>query len=213
MWRFLSRLSDPSRRLGFGLTVAVVAIVLASLAVKSSPATAFGSYSRGNAITYADSWSSNSANFRNPDYPEFCPDCTNFVSQVLWAGGYPSHGSADASCDPNSWWKPYSFLGVWHYPHAWSESECQREFFSAQWQDFSLYGGSPADLQGGDILQMGEFSSTPTHARVLIGAGYDETTGIWYPNLHDQHTTDRHHVRWDYGIDPSWPLWAWQVNW
>lgn len=54
----------------------------AILAAQASPVLA---YSGPNAATYADSWALKD----NPYYPSYSSDFTNFVSQAVYAGGYP----------------------------------------------------------------------------------------------------------------------------
>jgi hypothetical protein len=200
------------RHLAFCLTLVVV-VSSAGLAIGTRPALAFGLYNRGAAIAYADQWTSNT-NYGDPPmrnsayYPDFPNDCTNYVSQVLYAGGYPEYRGGTS----NEWWQPY-WVGWWVYPHSWTVADDMRRFLQQHPQDFELYGGSPYYLPGGDFFQMDlEGVLYPTHARVLLGMGYDMYYG-WYTNLMDQHTNDRKHRYWDYGISPSTQVWPWHVNW
>src|SRR5699024_5993085 len=54
-------------------------------------------YDREKAAAYADKW----WNKRNPNFPIFTVDCTNFVSQCLFAGGAKMWGYPDRL---NGWW-------------------------------------------------------------------------------------------------------------
>ena len=45
-------------------------------------------YNREAAVRYANKWWDS----RNPAFPAFDVDCTNFISQCLLAGGAPMHG-------------------------------------------------------------------------------------------------------------------------
>lgn len=44
-------------------------------------------YSPSAAVSYAHRWVSNTTKLRNPAYPSYSADCTNYVSQCLVAGG------------------------------------------------------------------------------------------------------------------------------
>ena len=74
----------------------------AILAAQASPALA---YSGPNAATYADSW----ARTDNPYYPSCSSDCTNFVSQAVYAGGYPFRNYQQNVTD--AWWYYYQQAG------------------------------------------------------------------------------------------------------
>ena len=199
------------------VTFCLVLVLSTLLTIASSPreAAAFGLYNRAAAVAYADQWTSNTQNLRNPNYPtSWGNDCTNFASQVLYAGGYPVRGNTDDYCNVNEWYRPYQiFPGWWVWTWSWSVADCQRQYFSYHPSEFELYGYSPVYLPGGSILQMSEDGSgLPTHSRVLIGSGYDAIDGQWYANLTDQHTTDRYHRYWNIGIESYWPLWAWHIT-
>ena len=45
-------------------------------------------YNREAAVRYANTWWDS----RNPAFPSFDVDCTNYISQCLLAGGAPMHG-------------------------------------------------------------------------------------------------------------------------
>lgn len=170
-------------------------------------------------MAYADQWTSNTdygdPKKRNPAYPDWGNDCTNFVSQVLYAGGYPVRGNQDDGCYVWDWWRPYQIAGSWWgYTWAWSLAECQRQYFSYHPSEFQLTSYA-VYLSPGDFLQMdqsGDGYLSPTHARVMMGSGTDVVTGIWYQNLINQHTGDRKRRFWEVGIDPTWPLWPWHVT-
>lgn len=54
-------------------------------------------YDREAAVRYANEW----WNGRNPAFPVFDVDCTNFISQCLLAGGAPMHGYPNRE---RGWW-------------------------------------------------------------------------------------------------------------
>ncbi|HET9079867.1 MAG TPA: amidase domain-containing protein [Trebonia sp.] len=74
----------------------------AFLTVQASPALA---YSGPNAAAYADQWAIND----NPYYPSYSSDCTNFVSQAVYAGGYPFRNYQQNITD--AWWYYYQQAG------------------------------------------------------------------------------------------------------
>ncbi|MDF2557914.1 MAG: amidase protein [Bacillales bacterium] len=69
-------------------------------------------YNRHKAVHYAERW----WNSRNPAYPKFKDDCTNYISQCLAAGGFPMTGFGNRN---KGWWYrngKYSFS--WSVAHA-----------------------------------------------------------------------------------------------
>ncbi len=192
------------------MTISLAVLLSTILTITTSHERAVaGIYNRSAAVAYADQWSANDPDsVRNPDYPNFGNDCTNFASQVLYAGGMPTQGSRESACYPEDWWKPYSLFGFWHWPHSWSVAECQRQRMAMYSSQFQLWASSEIyNQQGGDILQIAEdWGPTPTHSRVIIGPGYDIVNGYWYSQLISQHTTDRKRRFWNIALDPSWPM-------
>jgi len=185
-----------------------------SVTVLQRPVAA-GIFNRAAAVAYADQWSRNEPDWiRNTaEYPDLGNDCTNFVSQVLYAGGMPTQGARDGACYPQEWWHPYTVFGFWKWPHTWSVAECQRQRMQGYPSQFQLWASSDIyAMEGGDVLQMAQdWGPTPTHARVIIGPGYDIVTWIYESQLISQHTAERKRRVWNYNIDPSWPLWNWHV--
>ena len=62
-----------------------------SLGTESTTNKVLTSYSRTNVINYAYEWWNN----RNPSYPDFGSNCSNFISQAMKAGGFSFEGSGD----------------------------------------------------------------------------------------------------------------------
>lgn len=60
-------------------------------------------YDRQQAVLYAEKW----WNSYNPAFPHFSVDCTNYISQCLYAGGAPMRGEPVREkgwwCKPNNW--------------------------------------------------------------------------------------------------------------
>ncbi|KIL46809.1 amidase domain-containing protein [Jeotgalibacillus campisalis] len=69
-------------------------------------------YNRGDAVLYAEKW----WNGRNPAYPSFEVDCTNFISQCLRAGGWSMTGYPNRS---KGWWvRTNSWSFSWSVAHS-----------------------------------------------------------------------------------------------
>jgi putative amidase-like protein len=179
-------------------------------------------YNRTAAVTYADTWTSNTdagqPKVRNPDYPDFGSDCQNYVSQVLYAGGMPeTFNRRFDACYYTDWFRPERCLlcppYFFRWTHSWSVADCQRQFFSYYSDYFSLQFWQVWELQAGDVLHMdNEMAGYPTHSRVMVGAGIDSVDGQWYLNLFNQHTNDRKHRRWFDGLPADSALWKWHVE-
>ena len=69
-------------------------------------------YNRAAAVAYAERW----WNSHNPKFPYFAEDdCTNFISQCLFAGGAPMRGQPNRS---RGWWlSSNSWSFSWSTPH------------------------------------------------------------------------------------------------
>jgi len=168
-------------------------------------------YNIQNAITYADEW----ALSRNPNWPRFLgKDCTNFVSQCLYAGGIPFDKTGSYQ-----WWCERDLMGFWNWTNSWSVADDHRKWLVNDnhgwitavwdWNSSSSYPTPPnnsANLTGGEvILYDWESDGTYNHAGFTVGYGTDPDKGS-VGDLTDQHNTDRYHSIWhlrDYNA--NWP--------
>lgn len=89
-----------------------VALAAAVCLVATGSAAAF---SGAAAASYADSYATN----RNLYWPAISNDCANFVSQSLYAGGYPMHGVGGNTADNRNWYMR-SVSGTWTWTQSWS---------------------------------------------------------------------------------------------
>lgn len=90
-----------------------------------SGGTTCSAYNPADAAAYADQW----VNGSNPNYPAFSDDCTNFVSQALFAGahswvgpvppGVPSGTQVD---DDAQWWVD-AVANPFGYTYSWSVAD------------------------------------------------------------------------------------------
>jgi hypothetical protein len=112
-------------------------------------------YNRQQAVGYAASWWSGA----NPMFRFMrANDCTNFVSQCLWAGGMPM---AVTNRRDKGWW----YLGPneqWSYP--WAVSNSLRWYLDTSGR--GQQRGAARDLELGDVI------SYDWHG----GDGWDHTT-------------------------------------
>jgi putative amidase-like protein len=77
-----------------------------------------GHFDRDHAVKYAKKWRAS----RNPDYPQYDSDCTNFVSQVLHAGHMKF--SAEWRRREGAWWSHKVGTGYgFETTNSWSRSE------------------------------------------------------------------------------------------
>ncbi len=69
-------------------------------------------YDRQKAVQYAETW----WNAYNPRFPKFNDDCTNYISQCLFSGGFPAVHSKQRN---KGWWyKSGSYSYSWAVAHA-----------------------------------------------------------------------------------------------
>ncbi|WMN01888.1 amidase domain-containing protein [Rhodococcus erythropolis] len=196
-------------------------------------------YNRDNALAYADRWSSTdpASNLHNPDFPDYSQsnsanggDCTNFVSQAIYAGGIPLTGPHDPvggltnRAQPNIWnfytqptggrgtsytWggEP-NFLNYLTHPNI-NGVTTGKIVGTTNARSDKLAPLAPFGVQKGDLL----FYDWGTGAgidHVMIVAGLDRPTnndGLAYQNatVVDGHTSNRHHALWSIGPNnPDW---------
>ena len=148
----------------------------------------------------------------NPHYYDYNPrggDCTNFISQVLFAGGIPM----------NRYWK---------YDHetdrgsgAWITAPGLVRFLRASGHATLVAYGSYAfvtrrtakfpqgaieTLRPGDVINYQKGGNPITHSAVVVG--YD-IKGV---PLIDTHTADRYQVPWDFGWPSHTTFYLWHVQ-
>jgi hypothetical protein len=120
-------------------------------AAPSSAGAAVQLYSGSAAAAYARKWALGT----NPDYPRDGNDCTNFVSQSVYAGGWVmAGGSCDDRKSDSAWW--YGDSNCWypgvHRSYTWGGAQNFFNFVGA-----SSRGSTAAnisDLDIGDVLQV-----------------------------------------------------------
>ncbi|WP_062352522.1 amidase domain-containing protein [Bacillus kwashiorkori] len=98
-------------------------------------------YDRRKAVQYAERW----WNDYNPQFRKFQVDCTNYISQCLYAGGAPMRGFPNRS---NGWWyqnNNWSFS--WSVAHSlrWYLGQSKTGLRAKEVQD-------PRELRLGDVI-------------------------------------------------------------
>ena len=104
-------------------------------------------------MEYARRW----WNGRNPAYPSFAVDCTNFISQCLQAGGAPMRGASNRG---KGWWITGGWRsgGAGHYAnetwsYSWSVSHSLRWYLETSTTGLTAEQvASASDLQIGDVI-------------------------------------------------------------
>lgn len=178
----------------------------------TSPQTFAYTYNGTAAANYADKYWSN----YNPNYPSFSDDCTNFVSQSLYAGGLPqvvaynAHtGVPEYTTYPSYWFLDNASI----YATSWTVASTLYSHLT-QYDDGTLYathlGTDQAYTDGmskGDVLffNWGEAGNPTGSAGInhaVIQTGYGTTTTLTQTiqgDYVDSHTNNRYHTWWTLG--------------
>ncbi|WKZ36959.1 MAG: amidase domain-containing protein [Anaerolineales bacterium] len=175
-------------------------------------------YNRPAAVAYADLW----AHDRNEDYPNYgidsdgeqCNDCTNYISQILEAGGIPQ---IPGDNDEFHWYTYQNIWGTWFGSKSWAATDWFNMHVSQfQTTRYEYYPDGPSGLSAGDFFLMDLPTNPfqgPDHSRIIVGYGEvlegDNLGEIML--LASQHCVDRKRVRWDYNLPQNVLLWAWHV--
>jgi len=181
------------------LALSVLVLVFASLALTSA---AFA-YSGAAAAAYADTyWQT-----YNPAWPSFANsggDCTNFVSQALYAGGIGMRTSPTYS--GHAAWYMVKKRNRWSYAAPWVNAQDQSIFLlqhlSGTSQVASYYGLAPGATaadhaeQGDVVLYDWNNDGVYDHEAILIASDGTNPDGTTNWDLVDGHTNNRYHAYW-----------------
>lgn len=152
-----------------------------SVVADSRPQEPYATY---QALPYANAWVDNMLYLRNPSYPAFSNDCTNFLSQILRAGGWTN--TAIGSSTSDQYWY---YVSASQYSQTWSVANALYRRFALGYE--SWYGGrvwtptsitaSPGDVIFADWTGDGIID----HSMIVTnGGGYSAITLSY-------HSTDR----------------------
>jgi hypothetical protein len=185
------------------LLFALLVLTLFALSLASTAAAAFG-YNGAAAAGYADTYWQN----YNPQWPSFANqggDCTNFVSQALYAGGIEMRTSPPYGGNA-AWYMLKKAHHGWSYALSWINAQDQ-SIFALQYlpgvtQVVSYYGVAPGqtvadNASQGDIV-LYDFNNDGVYDHEAIATASDganpDGSANW--DLVDAHTNDRYHAYW-----------------
>ena len=140
-------------------------------------------YDRRKAVNYAMKWAL-SRNPRYYDFEDIGGDCTNFVSQCLFAGcGVMNHS------EPDGWY--YNSLN--DRSPSWTGVEFLRSFLLAN-TSVGVYGREAAlyELMPGDVIMLVDRSGDIYHSVIVSGVLYPVTPGNIFIC---SHSFDKRHAR------------------
>jgi hypothetical protein len=175
------------------VVVGLASLGLIAMLLLATSALAAGSYNRAAAAAYANTWTCNDCTEpHNPAY-NYYPgsDCTNYVSQVLHAGGYPYRGCCWM------YWNLYYWYHAGTDSYTWSGTPHINRYFSAYPTEFQYKG----DIFLSDFPPR---DNVPDHAAVIVGAS---------GGLKDQHSPPRKQVAWDAYAPAGTAYWSVHVTW
>lgn len=179
------------------------------------PAQQAWAISRSSMVSYAHLYSCNGSNScRNSAWKDFgSTDCTNFVSQVMDAGGY---GMVHTGVESNQWFYDIGLFGIPSYSTSWDSSSKLMAHLTYSNRVSTLIlptmtakysGASPGDIYFYDWGRGAGWS----HAAVSTGTGtfanyFDTTFSKNYLSVTSgsgdriaQHSTDRDDAPWNWG--------------
>lgn len=149
-----------------------------------------GIYNRQKAVEYAERW----WNDYNPKFKHFEVDCTNYVSQCLYAGGAPMMYSSDRA---KGWW--YRFEEP-NWSFSWTVANALRWYLPTSKSGLRAKEVSSADqLHPGDVICY-DFDGDGRWQHNTIVVAKD---AVGMP-LVNAHTTNSKHRFWDYRDSYAW---------
>lgn len=160
-------------------------------------------FSSSNAVAYANQW----WNSRNPAYVAYDNDCANYVSQVMFAGGYPMNTSVN-----NPWYANYG-PGM-AYSQSWRLAQYNRGFFltdggTVERAYYGVKTAYPTGISLGDIVyyawQNDHTFATNAHESVVTVLNGKATSTPETGILVNAHSNNRYHE--------FWTLYQWNTHW
>ncbi|CAH0118856.1 hypothetical protein PAE9249_01353 [Paenibacillus sp. CECT 9249] len=150
-------------------------------------------YYRQRAVQYADQW----WNEPNPDFLTFEVDCTNFVSQCLFAGGAPIYYTGRRE---SGWWYKGRINGREEWSFSWAVSNSLQAYLSTSRTHLRAEAVSgPEELQLGDVI-LYDWDGNGHYQHSVIVTAFD-AGGMPLVNAR---TTSSRHRYWDYRDSYAW---------
>jgi hypothetical protein len=147
-------------------------------------------YNRASAVQYAETW----WNGVNPQYMNLEVDCTNFVSQCLFAGGLPMVYTGKRE---SGWWYRGKSGGQELWSYSWAVAHSLSRFLHGSGRATRV--GSPTELTYGDVICYDWDGDGRWQHNVLI-TGID-AAGMPLVNAHTYNARGRY---WSYLDSPAW---------
>lgn len=151
-------------------------------------------YNRERAREYADKW----WNSANPDYLHFDVDCTNFVSQCIFAGGAPMNYTGKR--ETGWWYRGKDGTREW-WSFSWAVAHALQVYLSGK-RTSGLRAEaveSPDRLAVGDVICY-SWNGDGRFGHTTIVTGFDENR---MPLVH-AHTANSRYRYWDYRNSYAW---------
>lgn len=152
-------------------------------------------YRREQAVAYADTW----WNQPNPQYEEFEANCTNYVSQCLFAGEVPMHYTNRR--DSGWWYKGRQQKGKEWWSYSWAVSRSLTAFLSKS----RSKGLRAVEVDRADKLELGDiivydWNGNNTFQHSTIVTAFDSKG----QPLVNANTVASKHRYWDYQDSYAW---------
>ncbi|PDO10679.1 MAG: hypothetical protein BLM47_06190 [Candidatus Reconcilbacillus cellulovorans] len=150
-------------------------------------------YDRRRAAEYAELW----WNRRNPAYTAMEVNCTNFVSQCLFAGGAPMHYTGNRN---TGWWYVGRVGGAERWSYSWAVADSLLRYLEQSRTGLrGIRVASPEELDVGDVI----FYDWNGDGRFQHSAVVTTRDGFGRP-LVNANTSDSRHRFWAYRDSPAW---------
>ncbi|MBC8080221.1 MAG: amidase domain-containing protein [Gorillibacterium sp.] len=150
-------------------------------------------YDRKRAAAYADLW----WEAGNPAYLEFAVDCSNYVSQCIFAGGAPMNYTNKRG---TGWWYRGKSGNRELWSYSWAVADSLRRFLSNSRQGLQAkLVNSPQQLLEGDVISY-SWNGNGHYGHSTVVTAMD---GNGMP-LVNAHTVSSKHRYWDYRDSYAW---------
>jgi len=150
-------------------------------------------YNREKATAYAERW----WNSYNPRFRRFEVDCTNYISQCLWAGGAPMTHFGNRS---RGWWYKGNGRTSDNWSYTWSVAHSLRWYLRTSQSGLrAIEVNSPSELQLGDVICY-DFNGDGHWQHNTIVTGFD---ALGMP-LVNAHTVNSRMRFWNYQDSYAW---------
>ncbi len=152
-----------------------------------------GGYDRAAAVQYANEW----WNKANPRFHNFEVDCTNFVSQCLFAGGIAMNYTNRRDL---GWWYQGYAGGRERWSYSWAVAHSlQMYLLSSQGGFRAVQVDNPTQLALGDVISY-DWDGDNRFTHMTIVTAFD---AAGYP-LVNAHTNNSQHRFWAYRDSYAW---------